>query len=137
VITHRNGPRSARSRPTSAAPARRCAVGYGSRSATAASGRGPTSDDRERLADAGIEPSVCSVGDSYDNALAETINGLYKAEVIHRRGSCRGFDAVELATLEWIDRFNHRRLMEAIGNIPSAEAENRCYSMLDQPALAA
>src|SRR4051812_40401705 len=65
----------------------------------------------ERLAAAGIEPSVGSVGDSYDNALAETINGLYKAEVIHRRGPWRSFEAVEFATLEWVDWFNHRRLL--------------------------
>ncbi len=71
----------------------------------------------ERLAEAGIEPSVGSVGDSYDNALAETINGLYKAEVIHRRGPWRSFEAVEYATLEWVDWFNHRRLLEPIGNI--------------------
>ncbi len=77
----------------------------------------------ERLAEAGIEPSVGSVGDSYDNALAETINGLYKAEVIHRRGPWRNFEAVEFATLEWVDWFNHRRLLEPIGNIPPAEAE--------------
>ena len=64
----------------------------------------------ERLADAGIEPSVGSVGDSDDNALAETINGLYKAEVIHRRGPWRSFEAVEFATLEWVDWFNNRRL---------------------------
>ena len=75
----------------------------------------------ERLAEAGIEPSVGSVGDSYDNALAETINGLYKAEVIHRRGPWRSFEAVEYATLEWVDWFNHRRLLEPIGNIPPAE----------------
>ena len=77
----------------------------------------------ERLAEAGIEPSVGSVGDSYDNALAETINGLYKAEVIHRRGPWRSFEAVEFATLEWVDWFNHRRLLEPIGNIPPAETE--------------
>ncbi|MCK1548140.1 IS3 family transposase [Bradyrhizobium sp. 177] len=91
----------------------------------------------ERLAEAGIEPSVGSVGDSYDNALAETINGLYKAEVIHRRGPWRSFEAVELATLEWVDWFNNRRLMEPIGNIPPAEAEQRYYAMLEQPAMAA
>ena len=82
----------------------------------------------ERLAEAGIEPSVGSVGDSYDNALAETINGLYKAEVIHRRGPWRSFEAVEYATLEWVDWFNHRRLLEAIGNIPPAEAEDQYYA---------
>ena len=91
----------------------------------------------ERLAEAGIEPSVGSVGDSYDNALAETINGLYKAELIHRRGPWRSFEAVEFATLEWVDWFNHRRLMGPIGNIPPAEAEHRYYASLDRPAKVA
>ena len=91
----------------------------------------------ERLAEAGIEPSVGSVGDSYDNALAETVNGLYKAEVIHRRGPWRNLEAVEFATLEWVDWFNNRRLLEPIGNIPPAEAEERYYAMLDAPAVAA
>ena len=91
----------------------------------------------ERLAQAGVEPSVGSVGDSYDNALAETINGLYKAEVIHRRGPWRSFEAVEFATLEWVDWFNNRRLLEPIGNIPPAEAEQRYYANLDEPAIAA
>ena len=91
----------------------------------------------ERLAEAGIEPSVGSVGDSYDNALAETINGLYKAEVIHRRGPWRSFEAVEYATLEWVDWFNNRRLLEPIGNIPPAEAEDRYYATLDDTAAAA
>lgn len=91
----------------------------------------------ERLAEAGVEPSVGSIGDSYDNALAETINGLYKAEVIHRRGPWRNFEAVEFATLEWVDWFNHRRLLEPIGNIPPAEAEERYYAMLEEPAMAA
>lgn len=91
----------------------------------------------ERLAEAGIEPSVGSVGDSYDNALAETINGLYKAEVIHRRGPWRSFEAVEFATLEWVDWFNKRRLLEPIGNIPPAEAEERYYAMLKQSVMAA
>jgi putative transposase len=91
----------------------------------------------ERLAQAGIEPSVGSVGDSYDNALAETINGLYKAEVIHRRGPWRSFEAIEFATLEWVDWFNNRRLLEPIGNIPPAEAEERYYAMLDEQKLAA
>ncbi|ELT42581.1 DDE-type integrase/transposase/recombinase, partial [Arthrobacter nitrophenolicus] len=85
----------------------------------------------ERLAEAGIEPSVGSVGDSYDNALAETINGLFKAEVIHRRGPWRSFEAVEYATLEWVDWFNNRRLLEPIGNIPPAEAEAKFYAALD------
>ena len=79
----------------------------------------------ERLAEAGVEPSAGTVGDSYDNALAETINGLYKAEAIHRRGPWRSFEAVEFATLEWVDWFNNRRLLEPIGNIPSAEEEGR------------
>ncbi|MEL7685648.1 IS3 family transposase [Citromicrobium sp. WPS32] len=91
----------------------------------------------ERLAEAGIEPSVGSVGDSYDNALAETINGLYKAEVIHRRGPWRSFEAVEYATLEWVDWFNNRRLLAPIGNIPPAEAEARYYAMLDDTPMAA
>ncbi|MDH2135436.1 IS3 family transposase [Sphingobium yanoikuyae] len=91
----------------------------------------------ERLAEAGIEPSVGSVGDSYDNALAETINGLYKAEVIHRRGPWRSFEAVEYATLEWVDWFNNRRLLEPIGNIPPAEAEELYYAMLDDVPMAA
>ena len=79
----------------------------------------------ERLAEAGVEPSVGSVGDSYDNALAETINGLYKAEVIHRCGPWRSFEAVEFATLTWVNWFNNRRLLEPIGNIPPAEAGQR------------
>ena len=91
----------------------------------------------ERLADAGIEPSVGSVGDSYDNALAETINGLYKTEVIRRRGPWRNLEAVEFTTLEWVDWFNHRRLLEPIGNIPPAEAEARYYALLEEPAVAA
>ena len=91
----------------------------------------------ERLAEAGIEPSVGSVGDSYDNALAETINGLYKAEVIHRRGSWRNFEAVEYATLEWVDWFNHRRLLELIGNIPPAEAEAQYYAAINKLDVAA
>ncbi|ESW64108.1 integrase [Mesorhizobium sp. LSJC268A00] len=91
----------------------------------------------ERLAEAGVEPSVGSAGDSFDNALVETINGLYKAEVIHRRGPWRSFEAVEFATLEWVDCFNNRRLLEPIGNIPPAEAEERYYAMLDEPAIAA
>jgi putative transposase len=91
----------------------------------------------ERLAEAGIEPSVGSVGDSYDNALAETINGLYKAEVIHRRRPWRSFEAVEFATLTWVDWFNNRRLLEPIGNIPPVEAEARFYAMLGEQKRAA
>lgn len=81
----------------------------------------------ERLAEAGIEPSVGSVGDSYDNAMAETINGLYKTEVIHRKGPWKGLDDVEYATLEWVDWFNHRRILEPIGDIPPAEYEANYY----------
>jgi putative transposase len=91
----------------------------------------------ERLVEAGIEPSVGSVGDSYDNALAETIHGLFKAEVIHRRGPWRNAEAVEFATLEWVDWFNHRRLLEPIGNIPPAEAEARYYAQTESLAMAA
>jgi putative transposase len=91
----------------------------------------------ERLAAAGIELSVGSIGDSYDNALAETINGLYKAQVIHRRGSWRSFEAVEFATLEWVDWFNNRRLLEPIGNIPPAKAEAAYYAQLDMTRIAA
>jgi putative transposase len=90
-----------------------------------------------RLAEAGVEPSVGSVGDSYDNALAETINGLYKAELIWRRGPWRNFEAVEFATLEWVDWFNNRRLLEPIGNMPPAEAEARYHAQLEEPAIAA
>jgi len=81
----------------------------------------------ERLAEAGIQPSVGSVGDSYDNALAETIIGLYKAEMIDRRGPWRGLEAVEFATLEWVDWFNNRRLLEPIGYVPPAEYEQMYY----------
>ena len=91
----------------------------------------------DRLAEAGIEPSVGSVGVAYDNALAETINGLFKAEVIHRRGPWRSLEAVEFATLEWVDWFNNRRLLEPIGNIPPAEAENACYAALEGTPIAA
>jgi putative transposase len=91
----------------------------------------------ERLAEVGAEPSVGSVGDSYDNALAETIIGLYKTEVIHRRGPWRHIDAVEYATLEWVDWFNHRRLLEPIGNVPPAELESAYYRQQQALAMAA
>ena len=92
----------------------------------------------ERLVEAGIEPSVGSVGDSYDNALAETVIGLFKTEVIRRRGPWRSLEAVEFATLEWVDWFNTRRLLEPIGNVPPAEAEARYYyAQAETPALAA
>jgi transposase InsO family protein len=81
----------------------------------------------ERLADAGIEPSVGSRGDSYDNALAESVIGLFKTEVIRLKGPWRHLEAVEFATLDWVDWFNHRRLLEPIGYVPPAEYEARYY----------
>ena len=91
----------------------------------------------ERLLEAGIEPSVGSVGDSDDNALAETVIGLFKTEVIRRRGPWRSREAVEFATLEWVDWDNKRRLLEPIGNIPPAEAAARYYAQIEAPAMAA
>ena len=91
----------------------------------------------ERLAEAGIEPSVGSVGDSYDNALAESVIGLFKTEVIHRMGPWKSFEAVEYKTLEWVDWFNHQRLLEPIGNIPPAEAEANYYAALESIKMAA
>jgi len=91
----------------------------------------------ERLAEAGIEPSVGSVGDSYDNALAESVIGLFKTEVIRRRGPWRHLEAVEFATLEWVDWFNHRRLLEPIGNIPLVEFEEAYYRHHEAPAMVA
>ena len=84
----------------------------------------------ERLADAGIALSVGNRGDAYDNALAETIIGLFKTEVIRRRGPWRHIDAVEFATLAWVDWFNTRRLLEPIGYIPPAEYEERYYEQV-------
>jgi transposase InsO family protein len=89
----------------------------------------------ERLREAGIAPSVGSKGDSYDNALAETINGLYKAELIHHRGPWKTAEAVELATLEWVAWFNHHRLLEPIGYIPPAEAEANYYRQLTEQTI--
>ena len=83
-----------------------------------------------------LRPSGAS-GGSYDNALAETINGLFNAEVIHRRGPWGSFEAVEYATLEWVDWFNNRRLLEPIGNIPPAEAEANFYAALERSDMAA
>ena len=91
----------------------------------------------KRLAEAGITPSVGSVGDSYDNALAETIHGLYKAEVIHRLGPWKSVQDVEMETLEWVDWFNHKRLLGPIGNIPPAEAESLYYAALDKNPMVA
>jgi transposase InsO family protein len=88
----------------------------------------------ERLAEAGIEPSVGSVGDAYDNALAETINGLYKAEVIWKNGPWRNLEEVEFATLEWVAWFNHRRLLSSIGDVPPAEFEAMYYEAQEGPA---
>ena len=84
----------------------------------------------ERLADAGLGPSVGSKGDSSDNALAETINGVYKAELIHRRAPWKTKESLELATPEWVSWFNHHRLLEPIGYIPPAEAEEIYYRQL-------
>jgi transposase InsO family protein len=91
----------------------------------------------ERLAEAGVESSVGSRGDSYDNALAETIIGLFKTEIIRQRGPWRTIDEIEYATLEWVDWFNHRRLLEPIGNIPPAEKEQAYYHQLEESAMAA
>jgi putative transposase len=91
----------------------------------------------ERLAEAGMTPSVGSVGDSYDNALAETIIGLYKTEVIHRRGPWRHVDSVEYATLEWVDWYNNRRLLRPIGDVPPAEKELEYYRQATESATAA
>ena len=91
----------------------------------------------ERLTEAGAQPSVGSRGDSYDNALAETIIGLYKTEVIHRRGPWRSLEAVEYATLVWVDWFNHRRLLEPIGNVPPAEFEASYHQSTGQLPMAA
>lgn len=91
----------------------------------------------ERLEEGGLESSVGSRGDSYDNALAETIAGLYKTEVIHKQGPWRNVDEVEYATLEWVDWFNYRRLLEPIGNIPPAEFEMAYYRQLEESAMVA
>jgi putative transposase len=87
----------------------------------------------ERLAEAGAVTSVGSRGDSFDNALAETIIGLYKTELIRRRGPWKGLDEVEYATLEWVDWFNHRRLLEPIGHVPPAEFE-AAYHQREDPS---
>ncbi len=91
----------------------------------------------DRLAEAGIEPSVGSVGDSYDNALAETINGLFKTEIIHPNGPWRSLEEVEFATLEWVDWFNHRRLLGPIGDIPPVEFEQLYYERHGDPVMEA
>jgi putative transposase len=91
----------------------------------------------ERLSDVGIEPSVGSVGDSYDNALAETINGLYKTELIRQQGPWRNIEDVEFATLTWVEWFNNRRLLEPIGNVPPCEKEIEYYQHLEGSAMAA
>ena len=91
----------------------------------------------DRLAEAGIEPSVGSVGDSYDNALAETINGLFKTEIIHPNGPWRSLEEVEFATLEWVDWFNHRRLLGPIGDIPPVEFEQLYYERHGGPVMEA
>ena len=88
----------------------------------------------ERLAEAGLEPSVGSVGDSYDNALAESVIGLFKTEVIRRQGPWRSLEAVEFANLDWVDWFNNRRLLEPIGNIPPVEFEEAYHDQQKVPA---
>ena len=88
----------------------------------------------ERLAQANIDASVGSIGDSYDNALAETINGLYKTEVIRHRGPWRSIEKVEFATLEWVDWFNNRRLLDAIGYVPPAEFEKAYHHNREESA---
>ena len=89
-----------------------------------------------RLTEAGISPSVGSVGDSYDNALAESVIGLYKTELIRQRGPWRDRDQVEYATLEYVDWFNHRRLLEPIGHIPPAEKEANYHRQQKRVQLA-
>jgi len=96
--------------------------------------RGPVESDQytsirytERLAEAGIAPSVGSAGDAYDNAMAESVIGLYKTEVIRHEGPWKNLDGVEYGTLEWVDWFNHRRLLEPIGYLPPAELEEEYY----------
>jgi transposase InsO family protein len=91
----------------------------------------------ERLTEIGVEPSTGTVGDSYDNALAESIIGLYKTEVIHHRGPWRNLEAVEYATLEWVDWFNNRRLLEPIGNVPPAEREAQYLQQQSESAIPA
>ena len=91
----------------------------------------------ERLAEVGITASVGSVGDSYDNALAETINGLYKTELIRQQGPWKNLDQVEIATLRWVDWFNNRRLLESIGDVPPAEKESMYYEQQEGSAEAA
>lgn len=91
----------------------------------------------ERLAEAGIECSVGSVGDSYDNALAESVIGLYKTEVIRRQGPWRNVETVEFATLEWVDWFNNRRLLEPLGHVPPAEYEETYFRSQDAPVMEA
>jgi transposase InsO family protein len=114
--------------------------------ATAASGRADRAQRprqylsiryTERLAEIGAQPSVGSVGDSYDNALAESIIGLYKAEVSHQQGPGRNVDAVEYATLTWVDWFNHRQLLESIGHVPPAEYERAYYRPTEGQAITA
>ena len=91
----------------------------------------------ERLGGAGIAPWVGSVGDSYDNALAETVIGLFKTEIIRRLGPWRSLETVEIATLQWVDWFNHHRLLEPIGNIPQGKAGANHYAELEPRAAAA
>ena len=90
----------------------------------------------ERLSEAGFTASVGSVGDSYDNALAETINGLYKTEVIHKDGPWKGLEQVELATLDWVDWFNNHRILRSLGDIPPSEYEMLYYQQTESSKAA-
>ena len=90
----------------------------------------------QRLTEAHIEPSVGSVGDSYDNALAESVIGLYKTELVHKQGPWRDLDHLEYATLEYVDWFNHRRILKPIGDIPPTEREANYYSQHNPAQLA-
>jgi transposase InsO family protein len=89
----------------------------------------------QRLAEAGIEASVGSTGDSYDDAVAEAVNALFKAEVIYRRGPWKSLEAVELAVLVWVALFNNRRLLGPIGHVPPAEFEAAHYAKQTDPAM--
>jgi transposase InsO family protein len=91
----------------------------------------------ECLAEAGLEPSEGGVGDSYDNALVEIIIGLYKTEVTRQRRPRRDLEAVEFATLEWVDWFNHRRLLEPAGHVTPVELEAAYYRQIEESAIAA
>ena len=112
-------------------------LGAGTGAPQSSRGTGLSIRYTERLAEAGIEPSVGSRGDSYDNILAESVIGLYKTEVINRRGPWRHSEAVELATPEWVDWFNNRRLLAPIGYVPPVECKEQYYRSQADPAMLA